>query len=222
MNKSQKSIIIYPFFTVKIAIYDESYNVVSTESIALDLNESIVLSKLCTLIQHSSIYDSEKQISILSFTDLQKELCFLTIRTLKNTIQKLKNKELISIESQRGNKNKYSLTNHTIGAMEGNKKRFKLIPSLAQSLGIKQALFMHQLSYLLKHSKHIKNNEKWIYKTYDEWLEELPFYKKSTLKKTIKQLKVNGLIQVGEFNKMNTDRTNWYSLTRKGIHLLNQ
>ena len=94
-----------------------------------------------------------------------------------------------------------------------NEPPLQVLPSLATEIGLNEAIFLQQLHYWLGHSKNIQEGEKWVYKTAEEWqLENFPFWSISTIRRTIKKLTDSGLIISGEFNKMKTDRTKWYTI----------
>lgn len=86
-------------------------------------------------------------------------------------------------------------------------------PTLAARIGLNNAIFVQQLHYWLLKSKNVYEEKLWVYKTLDEWIEQdFPFMSKSTLKRTINDLKKRDLIITKTFNKMKIDKTNWYTI----------
>ena len=86
-------------------------------------------------------------------------------------------------------------------------------PTLAARIGLNNAIFVQQLHYWLLKSKNVYEEKLWVYKTLDEWIEQdFPFMSKSTLKRTISDLKKRDLIVTKTFNKMKIDKTNWYTI----------
>ncbi|NPC91194.1 hypothetical protein HOO54_02725 [Bacillus sp. WMMC1349] len=87
-----------------------------------------------------------------------------------------------------------------------------VIPSLAKEIGLNEAIVIQQVHYWLKSSGKEIEGRKWIYNTYDEWLEQFPFWSKSTLRRIVSSLEESGLLITGNFNKMKADKTKWYSI----------
>lgn len=87
-----------------------------------------------------------------------------------------------------------------------------VLPSLAEKVGLNESIFLQQLHYWLVASKNIEEGHKWVYNTYDGWLEQFPFWSKSTLRRTITSLENQNLIIKGNFNKLKIDKTIWYRI----------
>lgn len=83
---------------------------------------------------------------------------------------------------------------------------------LSQRIGLNEAIFVGQLHYWLKTSKHTREDQKWVYNTLKEWNEQFPFWSLATLKRVITSCQEQGLIRTGEFNKAAADRTRWYTI----------
>lgn len=89
----------------------------------------------------------------------------------------------------------------------------QVLPTLAVKIGLNGALFLQQLHYWILRSDNVKENTVWVYKSLDEWIEQdFPFMSRSTLKRTISDLKKENLIITKTFNKMKIDKTNWYTI----------
>ena len=88
-----------------------------------------------------------------------------------------------------------------------------MLPTLAVKVGLNGALFLQQLHYWILRSNNVKENIVWVYKSLDDWIaEDFPFMSRSTLKRTISDLKKADLIITKTFNKMKIDKTNWYTI----------
>lgn len=87
-------------------------------------------------------------------------------------------------------------------------------PTLATELGLTEAIILQQMHFWLGRSKHHRDGKTWIYNTYAEWKEQLPFLSERTIRRTIKTLEDRGLIETtAEYNKMKMDRTKWYTIS---------
>lgn len=85
-------------------------------------------------------------------------------------------------------------------------------PTLAEAIGLNEAIVLQQLHYWLQKSDHLHEGRKWIYNTYTQWVEQFPFWSETTIKRTITSLESKGYIITGNFNRAGFDRTKWYSI----------
>lgn len=102
-----------------------------------------------------------------------------------------------------------------------NESPMQFLPSLACVLGEHGALFAQQLHYWLQDNRrpHWIENKPWVYNTLVEWNLQFPFWSKSTLRRTIKNLQnvslddeVYHVLLVARFGKTKLDRRCWYTL----------
>ena len=94
-----------------------------------------------------------------------------------------------------------------------NEDPIPLLPSLAMKVGLNAALFLQQLHYRLNISKNIREGHKWVFNTYDDWMEEFPFWSLNTIKRITYDLEQKGyLISTSKHNKMKIDNTKWYRI----------
>ncbi|TCK58459.1 hypothetical protein OF66_2471 [Seleniivibrio woodruffii] len=93
-----------------------------------------------------------------------------------------------------------------------NEPPLLVLPSLAKLLGLNEAIFTQQLHYWLGKSKHQNDGVSWVYNTYENWLEQFPFWSLRTLKRIVKSLEDSEiLISSVEFNKY-FNKTKWYRI----------
>lgn len=87
-------------------------------------------------------------------------------------------------------------------------------PSLAVEIGIFEAMLLQQINYWLnpKWNKNYRDGKYWVHKTYDEWMEEFPFWSKDTLRRVINSLKSQNLIECVCLSEDKRDRTFWYTI----------
>ncbi|GAB1534414.1 hypothetical protein ADMFC3_00450 [Geovibrio sp. ADMFC3] len=87
-----------------------------------------------------------------------------------------------------------------------------VLPTLAQKIGLNEAILVQQLHFWLLRSKNEKAGHRWVYNTYDDWLEQFPFWSKSTLRRTVEHLENKGIVvSTLEFNR-DINKTKWYRL----------
>ena len=91
---------------------------------------------------------------------------------------------------------------------------------LATAIGLNEAIVLNQIHYWIQKNqdeRHYKDGRYWMWETYDGWHNQMPFMSMSTIKRTMKSLKKEGLIEMQNFNKKNWDRTVWYSVNYEKI-----
>lgn len=90
----------------------------------------------------------------------------------------------------------------------------QVLPSLAEAIGLNEALILQQIHWLLSRSKKKISGKYWVFNTYEEWRDKhFRFFSLSTVRRTIKNLEDLGLIiSTTEFNKMKVDKTKWYTI----------
>ncbi|WP_449537864.1 DnaD domain-containing protein [Ferdinandcohnia sp. Marseille-Q9671] len=93
-----------------------------------------------------------------------------------------------------------------------NDRPLIVVPTLAVTIGLNESIILQQIHYWLQRSKHIYLDRKWVYLTYDEFVEQIPFFSKSTIRRTIAKLENAGYLSSNNFNKLRMDKTKWYSI----------
>lgn len=89
----------------------------------------------------------------------------------------------------------------------------QVLPSLAVAIGLNEAIFLQQVHYWLKRSKHLHDGRQWIYNTVEEWLKQFPFWSDKTIRRIVNTLRKSGLlITTDEYNKRSFDNTLWYAI----------
>jgi uncharacterized phage protein (TIGR02220 family) len=88
----------------------------------------------------------------------------------------------------------------------------QVLPSLAKSIGLNEAIFLQQLHYWLLKSTHIIDGNKWVYNSVTQWQEQFPFWCQRTIKNIIYSLEKSGILVSGNFNKKKSDKTKWYRI----------
>lgn len=95
----------------------------------------------------------------------------------------------------------------------------QVLPSLAKSIGLNEALVLQQLHYWLENPKTGVEIEghKWIYNTYDEWLEQFPFWSVSTIQRVFVSLEKAELVISQQFDKARYDRKKYYRINYETV-----
>lgn len=85
-----------------------------------------------------------------------------------------------------------------------------VLPSLAKSIGLNEAVFLQQIQSLSNESIHFHDGYYWVRSTYEDWHRQCPFWSISTIKRTIKRLELRKFIIVGKYNNYAGDNTKCY------------
>ena len=93
---------------------------------------------------------------------------------------------------------------------------------LACLIGLNEAIVLQQLHYWLEKNKATATNfydgRYWTYGTIQEYLErDFPFWSFNTVKRTLAKLMEFGFIIKGNYNRVNFDKTNWYSIDYEAL-----
>ena len=87
----------------------------------------------------------------------------------------------------------------------------QVLPQLAARIGLNEAIVLQQLHYWTQ----VMGSE-WIFNTIDAWQEQFPFWSTATVKRTLKSLREQGLIEVEQRGR-GSDRTNSYRVLLDAI-----
>ena len=97
----------------------------------------------------------------------------------------------------------------------------QVLPALATTIGLNEAIFLQQLHFRLLISKNVRDGHTWFYKSYEEWQAEFPFWSIATIKRIIRGLEIGGyVISNASYNRMSMDKTKWYRIDYSKIQRL--
>ena len=88
-----------------------------------------------------------------------------------------------------------------------------VLPTLAHAIGLNEAILLQQIQYWLTKSGKLRDGRQWVWNSAGEWQRQFPFWSTNTIRRTINNLRDQGLIDTSSaFNKMPMDRTLWYTI----------
>ena len=96
-----------------------------------------------------------------------------------------------------------------------------VFPSLAEKVGLNESILLQKLHgwlcYYDEHpeqerDRHWKDGRWWVWDTYEDWQEMVPWISASTIKRALTNLSDMGIVLKGNYNRMPMDRTNWYTI----------
>lgn len=95
---------------------------------------------------------------------------------------------------------------------------------IATEYGMECAVIIKHLYFWIKKNqvceKNFHDGRYWTYGSVKAFCELFPYMGDKKLRNAFKKLEDNGLIVVGNYNTLPFDRTKWYSLTTKGMRLI--
>lgn len=107
-----------------------------------------------------------------------------------------------------------------------NEQPLLIMPKLAQKIGLNESIIVQQIHYWneinKKANKNFYEGYYWTFNTYDQWLEQFPFWSEKTLRRTITKLENIGLVVTANYNKLKIDRTKWYRIDYKMLESLEE
>lgn len=95
-----------------------------------------------------------------------------------------------------------------------------VLPSLAVSLGLNEAIVLQQLHYWItenerqkRHATHYKEGKWWTNGSYDYWQKNnFQWWSVSTIRNIFKGLEDKGIVVSKRFNQQHHDQTKWYTI----------
>lgn len=89
-------------------------------------------------------------------------------------------------------------------------------PMLATLVGLHEAIVLQQLHYWLKHNQkegnNIRDGRVWVYMSYQEWREQIPFFSLDQIKRTFLRLEKKKVVISSQFDRKDWNRRKWYSI----------
>ena len=72
----------------------------------------------------------------------------------------------------------------------------QVLPTLAQKIGLNEAIILQQIHYWLnpKHNKNLFENRLWVWNTYEQWQQQFPFWGERTIRRAILNLEECGIL----------------------------
>lgn len=98
----------------------------------------------------------------------------------------------------------------------------QVLPSLAKSIGLNEAIVLQQIHYWLRKSNNVKDGHKWIYNSMTNWQKQFSFWSLPTVKRVFWSLKNQGLLITANYNKAGFDKTKWYRINYEKLQHMSQ
>lgn len=98
----------------------------------------------------------------------------------------------------------------------------QVLPSLAKSIGLNEAIVLQQIHYWLRKSNNVKDSHKWIYNSMTNWQNQFSFWSLPTVKRVFRSLENQGLLITANYNKAGFDKTKWYRINYEKLQHMSQ
>lgn len=96
---------------------------------------------------------------------------------------------------------------------------------IAKTFGVNIAIFLDHMSFWitknLTNELHLHDGSCWTRNTLKAYQEMFPYLSVKQIRKVLSDCEKYDLIKIGNYNKIQYDRTGWYALTEKSSKLLN-
>jgi hypothetical protein len=94
---------------------------------------------------------------------------------------------------------------------------------IAEKYGVGEAIFLQNIAYWMIQNKgnnvNFYDGKFWTFNSQRAFAELFPFWSRQNLRRVIDSCKNQGLLLIGNYNKLPYDRTNWYTLSDQGLTL---
>lgn len=102
-----------------------------------------------------------------------------------------------------------------------NEQPILLMPELAIPFGVKGAVILLLLHQRLREQGQRFEEKSWYCQSYDHWYAQLPFLRKSTIKRQLLHFEALEIIQASDrFNVLYVDRTKWYTINYEMLRVM--
>lgn len=107
-----------------------------------------------------------------------------------------------------------------------NESPLQVLPTLAELLGLNEALILQQIQYFVevnkKHNKCFKDGYHWTYGSIQQWKEQnFPFWSEKTIQRAFTHLeKTSKVLISANYNNKKFDRTKWYRIDYEMLNML--
>ena len=94
-----------------------------------------------------------------------------------------------------------------------NEPPLQILPTLAQRIGLNEAIILQQVHYWLnpKMNKNLIEGRYWVWNTYEQWQQQFPFWGEKTIRRTIGKLEELGLLET--FMTRDFKRLKYYTIS---------
>jgi len=97
--------------------------------------------------------------------------------------------------------------------------------NIAKEYGVAEAVMFQNIAYWVKeneaHDINFHDGRYWTFNSRKAFSIFFKYWTENQVKRIIEKLYTNGLLLKGNYNKANYDKTNWYTLSDKGLDIAN-
>lgn len=89
----------------------------------------------------------------------------------------------------------------------------RILPELAVEIGLNESIVLMQISFWIGQSNNLRDGCYWTYQSLRQMREKaFPYWSIETIRRTIESLSKKGYIRIGNYNKIESDKTQWFTL----------
>lgn len=101
-----------------------------------------------------------------------------------------------------------------------NENPLQVLPTLACTVGLNEAVILQQMHYWMNSSQHFYDGRRWVYNSVASWQKQFPFWSESTVKRALLSLEKQGMIVSGNYNRDPRDHSKWYSINYAALEAI--
>lgn len=104
---------------------------------------------------------------------------------------------------------------------EANPTVLRIVPELAEEIGLSESIVLLQIAYWISKSYNLRDGRWWTYQSLADMQEKaFSFWERSTVARIVERLVERGLIVVGNYNERKGDKTQWFALHIENVQAL--
>jgi hypothetical protein len=88
----------------------------------------------------------------------------------------------------------------------------QVLPSLAISVGLNEAIVLQQLHYWMLKSNYIHDGHRWVYNSYEQWQVQFPFWSIPTIQRIFTSLEKQNVIESSRLSAQVWNQCKWYTI----------
>lgn len=104
-------------------------------------------------------------------------------------------------------------------------KKYYFSEIVAKDVGVEEAIMFNNINFWINKNRGKKNHfhkgKDWMYCSVREFKDRYPFWTEAKIKRILRNLKKKDYILIDTFNRYGPDKTKWYTISEKGLSVIN-
>ena len=95
---------------------------------------------------------------------------------------------------------------------------------IAKDVGVDEAIMLNNIYFWVVINRRNNHNHEdgryWTYNSVEDFTKQFPFWSAGQIRRILNNLKTEGYIDTGRYNRFGYDKTKWYTTTEKATTIL--